>query len=504
MTYTFNLIDSPWIPCICRDGLLKDFGLGNVFSNAHVLRGIQGDSPLETAAIYRLLLAVMHSALRGPEDLDDWSKFLKDSDLMIKEITNYLANMYDHFDLFHPKFPFYQQTGLHANPKSVNLLVMDWSSGHNAVLFSHHTDNDGANLSPAKAARSLIVTHTFSLAGLSGLEEKHSDSPWARGVIFLAEGKNLLTTLLLNLFNYPDDTIFPCGPLDQPAWEMSAPYQGNRQIPNGYLDFLTWQSRRILLIPEDSVTGPVVKYIKMAPGLHLDAMVLDPMKLYRKGKKDGYQPLRYMEDRALWRDSASFFALKITSEVRPPYAFRQMTDLADENFISDQSVFQFMGLGMANYQAKVIAFHEDHLPLPINYFEQNVFVENLASGLILSDQIGSAVKIACQWLALLILAPTCEGKKWIEVDKNSQKRADELALHWNAERHYWQKIEIPFIEFMNDLPKDPEAAKSWKNCLLSSAGDALEHAINFAGDSSMALKASVRARKILAEYLGKM
>ena len=47
MTYSFNLIDQPWIPCAHPNGLMEEFSLRETLARAHDLRGVQGDSPLE-------------------------------------------------------------------------------------------------------------------------------------------------------------------------------------------------------------------------------------------------------------------------------------------------------------------------------------------------------------------------------------------------------------------------------------------------------------------------
>jgi len=74
-----------------------------------------------------------------------------------------------------------------------------------------------------------------------------------------------------------------------------------------------------LLIPEnDSAGSPCVQMVTMAPGLRLDAGILDPMKLYRKGKDEGFLVNRFSEDRALWRDSAALFGLRSDRGNYPP------------------------------------------------------------------------------------------------------------------------------------------------------------------------------------------
>ena len=71
MTASFDLISQPWIPCVRRDGTTAEFGLRDVLVQAHALRELGGESPLVTAALHRLLLAILHRVF-GPDGYDAW------------------------------------------------------------------------------------------------------------------------------------------------------------------------------------------------------------------------------------------------------------------------------------------------------------------------------------------------------------------------------------------------------------------------------------------------
>ncbi|HVN56604.1 MAG TPA: type I-E CRISPR-associated protein Cse1/CasA [Anaerolineaceae bacterium] len=502
MTCSYNLIDRNWIPCVRMDGRLEDLSLRETLRQAQDLRGLQGDSPLETAAIYRMLLAMLHSALRGPRSQSEWVRLWDCGYWQPDLINGYLEKWSSRFDLFDPDRPFYQAADARVKPKSTVSLVLDMASGNNASLFDHHTEAVGAILSPAKAARTLLVAQSFSLAGLSGLEQKFTDGPWGRGVIFLVEGQTLFQTLCLNLLRYPHETVLPSQPDDRPAWENEDPYLPARQIPRGYLDYLTWQNRRILLIPEGDGASPMVSEMTMAPGLRLDASIRDPMKLFLASKKEeGYFCMRFSEDRALWRDSASLFGLKGSHGNRPPINFHWIAELAEKGSLPQEQVYRFMALGMANDQAKIEFFCEEHMPMPLEYLERDDLLEQLAASLELAEQTRFWLKAAAQWLALLVISPKSDGKRWQEVDRISRDQAEKLTVHWNVERFYWQQLEIPFFQFLEDLPEHPEALQTWKESLRKAAWAALEQAAEFAGTDAAALKASVCARGSLGASL---
>jgi len=156
-----------------------------------------------------------------------------------------------------------------------------------------------------------------------------TDAPWARGVVFLVQGTSVYQTLLLNLVRYDAASPMPRVEGDCPAWERDDPLTPERQTPLGYLDYLTWQNRRVHLLPEDSETGPVVRTMTLGPGLRLDPNVRDPQKHYRIDEKRGPISLRFREDRALWRDSAALFSIA-SDAYRPPVALNWLAELVDD------------------------------------------------------------------------------------------------------------------------------------------------------------------------------
>lgn len=61
----FNLLEEPWIP-VLRGERVKEVSLAEALLEAHTITRIETPSPLEEAALHRLLLAVLHRAFRGP------------------------------------------------------------------------------------------------------------------------------------------------------------------------------------------------------------------------------------------------------------------------------------------------------------------------------------------------------------------------------------------------------------------------------------------------------
>lgn len=505
MKYTFNLITQPWIPVLDLKNKSEVLSLSDVLFQAHQLRNIALSSPLEAAAVYRLILAVLHSALRGPESSSAWMAIWKAGTLKFPWLYDYLEKWMDHFDLFHPERPFYQSRNEHSRTKSIINVVMDMASGNTAALFDHHTEEAGATLDIPQAARLLITVQSFGLAGLFDPQKKitFTDAPWARGIIFMLESDNLFKTIGLNLLRYDNKNArpIPGGPKDHPAWEMDDPHTPDRQIPDGYLDLLTWQNRRLYLHPELDNSGElIVRDIDYAPGLRLSNELLDPMKHYRLNEQKGYLVLRFNEGRALWRDSAALLQFGNPKGNRPPMVFEETA----RRFPFDNShrLFRFMAMGMANDQAKIEFFRFEGFPLPAKYLVSEELVSRLSDALQSAEVTRNKLSSACQWLSLLLLYPKSDGERWEKISRQSREEAAKLASHWGFDRAFWGSLELSFLRLMEDLPNDPDrASEDWRSVLQKTAWSALEHAANLAGNSPAALKASVRARSMLAGTL---
>jgi len=506
MTYSFNLIDQPWIPCAHPDGRMEELSLRETLARAHDLRGVQGNSPLETASLYRLLLAVIHSVLRGPKSKNAWEELWKAKQFETSKFDAYFKKWHTRFDLFDKERPFYQvKSNKDGREKTSNDVMPDVASGTNATLFSHADDENNIALTPSKAARTLLVMQTMSVAGGWGMAPKESsDAPWGRGVIFLTEDDTLFNSLLLNLFKYPDNQVMATTKEDAPAWEVENPFKPKREQPLGYLDFLTWQNRQVALIPEGDAASPIVKQMTISQGLKLEAATLDPMKHYRIDEKKGYLFHRFSEERSLWRDSAALFKVHNPQTTRPPQAFYWLADLADENTIEKHQTYRFMALGMSNDQAKIDFYRHETFPLPLNYLQDDFLIEKLTQALAVAENVSRALWSAGNQLAILIVSPNSDGKSWKDINKLTKEDAKKLYRHWGAERFFWSKLEVPFYEFLQTMPEDESSLAHWNETLQQTAWDALASAERMAGENTKALKAAVKARGVLAYELKKL
>jgi len=489
MDLHFNLVDEPWLPCIQADGRPVELGLYDALAQAHTLRELHGETPLSTAALHRLLLAVLHRVF-GPESRKAWSQLWRAGQWDETALRDYFDHWRRRFDLFDAERPFYQAADERVKSKSITSLMFRTASGNNPTLFDHHTDAEGVALAPAQAARALVVVQSFGLAGLSGIPQKFTDSSCARGVVFLVQGENLFETLALNLVRYTGDHD------DCPAWEMDDPFVPDRSTPHGDLDYLTWQNRRVLLLPQDTPAGPTIRQMTMAPGLRLDDSVLNPMTHYHRDGKHGPMPLAFREGRALWRDSAALFQLHDESQ-HPPRIFNWLANLINDGYLSESCAYRYLALGMSKKQAKVYFFRHERMPLPLTYLVDEALDEKLRDALQAAEGVGIALRRAGWELAQWIVSPADNNK----AHKDGSKL---IFSQLNVERRYWSRLEVTFQSFIRDLPEGRQAAlDEWVKALLQIARNAFDEAAEGVSDPIRGLKAITLARGTLEKNLAR-
>lgn len=328
---TFDLTSEPWLPVQRVDGAEQELSLVEVFAQAELLRGITGDVATQEFALYRLLLAIVHDAIDGPADTDEWQKLWRNG-LPVDRITAYLAEHRDRFDLLHPATPFFQTPELHTSRNeigSLNKIVADVPDG--AGFFTMRATGVD-RLSFAEAARWLVHAHAYDTAGIkTGVvgdrrvkagkcyAGQGCTVAWAGNLGgVLVEGNNLRETLLLNLIAFEDAedaANFRIHPeRDAPAWRRPPSRPGPvdelelTTRPAGPRDLYTWQSRRIRLhFDSAGVYGAVLTY-----GDPLDSpnrFRNEPMSAWRRSrpqeKKLGrpviYMPRTHEPGRSAWR-----------------------------------------------------------------------------------------------------------------------------------------------------------------------------------------------------------
>lgn len=385
----FNLTTEPWIVCTDAHGNRVELSLRGVFARAHELRALSTESPLTDAAIFRLLLAILHRSIDGPQDSDAWAELYLSPRLPLTQIEKYLGEWKSRFDLFHPETPFLQVAGLLDQSKNYpkglkparELIAEQSSYGTPRELFESRPDDYPGHVSPAQAARWLLATQAFHPGGLLSRDTSNGDPTSVKqglvckAALVAVQGENLHKTLVLNLVDYPLPGLLHDG--DRPNWESPPAARHGKRACRGLLDLYTWQSRRMLLVPDED--GNVGQFLVLAGneldvGSGLDSGPLfDPQVGYRRHEKFGFVPVGVISDRALWRDSTAFYQLHQDDDFKAPLVLRTLArrmEEAPEAGLGRFTSFQLRVDGQTPDQAKIIVTRTETLGLPTAILRQ--------------------------------------------------------------------------------------------------------------------------------------
>jgi CRISPR system Cascade subunit CasA len=480
MKWTFNLVDEPWITCVMPNGKVKHEGIFQTLAGATQYAEIRDPSPLVTVALHRLLLAVLHRVF-GPESPEAWADLWQDGlgSFDTKQLGTYLKHpaIHSRFDLFDTKHPFYQTASLPlgtldkktGRPKFVKPI---WQLAHELAysdsmnLFAHFTANDWETRPVDEAARWLIAFQGFALGGLITTEEgkKAQDGSADAGqlvksAVVLARGDNLFQTLLLNLVHHSADDETPFkfrADADRPAWEREDEPKPVDRRYDGYLDLLTWQSRRVKLVAERDPDGRLlgVSGVVAMKGFQLpdeywrynyETMVGYLRAKDAKGKQDPWPPLGFRVGRDLWRDSHALFQT-VAEGCQRPRTLSWVGELRQAGHLKRQQV-QLDVAGMSADRAKIFFWRHETLPLPLAYLDRPVLVESLKHALGLAEEVASVLRAAAWAVAANWMTANPEMKP-------DTDRVRDLVDSFAPDRLYWSRLERPFRHFLVDLAAD--------------------------------------------------
>jgi len=508
--YTFDLIQQPWLPCLDLNGkpLEYDANLRDVFANAPEISAIQGETPLVTISLYRLLIAILLAALRhanqAPRRVEEWATLWHKKVFDMDLCNGYFNAHKDRFDLFHPKYPFYQNLDAQGKKdekgnsfsKRMPDMIHEIAWGNNPTLFDHHFESAGFKLSSAQATRRLVAIQAFGLGGLSGFSKKNFRiAPLVKDVVLLAQGNNLFETFMLNLplITKKEKNDLPSWAVDnRPDWEDSRSADDEKgYLPREVLDYLTWQNRLVWLKPENTVTQ-----MRMSRGYSLkmdrvEEVRFEPMKsYYRREKKDGteyFVPIIWDERQALWRDSATLLNVHVERGDRPPHAFKLISDaltLSDSPLEATHR-YRFSAFGLVPNKSGGSAefYRQETFPLPLEYLRSEKAVEKLKDNLKEAERVGRKLKGACDYIK----------KQLYPSDGNDRARqvfADGVL------RRYWSQLETMFSSMMirtaqDDMTRDDETLR-WRNEINTAVHVAFEEAIIGLGMSARSYRLYVR------------
>lgn len=505
MKASYCLISQPWIPCSLPDGTQREFGLAEALRRAHEITAVSDPSPPITISLHRLLLAILHRVF-GPRNSREWRALWDAGRFDGDRLEAYFTQWKHRFDLFDEERPFYQVGGLDRGMlKSVATLAPECASGNNAALFDHATDGSPTALAPNFAARLILVGQNFAFGGrFSGAKagESAEASPLVTGAAFLASGSTLARTLLLNLVICPPkgELSSPRGS-DNPAWERNVSTAVEARRPDGHLDYLTWQSRRVWLEPALDQTGAArVRQSILTDGCRFPKGYFhhaDPMLVYRRKERakpdeNPWPPLRFSEGRAMWRDSLAILQ-SIADERQRPAVMDHLAERVQEGALAPEETLDLAAFGLCSNQAKMIFWRQERQPLPLAYLARPELIEQLGHCLATTEQVASHLSKAIWLLASELLAP---GERAAE--KNAIRTA---ASATGAMPAYWSALEPPFHRLVVTLAEehaDTDAiAREWTKRACKTAHTALDEAISGLHQDARTLRAATAAQRLL-------
>lgn len=505
MTFSFNLIDQPWIPVVRSNGKPDEVGLRELLLEAHNLRAVAGATPLLNAALMPVVLALLHRVF-GPANRSQWKALWDAGAFPQEQLNQYFTAWYERFDLFHPEYPFFQVRDERLSPKSA--LYLAETIANSETLFDHRVEDNVAPLAPAQAALTLLAAQFFRLGGgITGTQTPNLiDGLHARGILFFANGKTLFETFMLNLVPYPSERPVPYTEKDKPCWEHDDPFQGRKPgkeilalAPKGHLDYLTWQTFHIQLFPElDDSGNVVVPLATVIPVARPDDNVRNPFKRYsRKSNEDSWQFLYFNSEKSLWRDYHSLLPTAL-SNVRPPFVVEWLSQLAEDEVLEGSPELQLTAVGMLADQAKPKFYRQEQMPLPV------VVLQNADAVLQITKAIEDAEGAAKALLeALNTLAKHVLMRGGDRAPDSKDYRA--LVKQWNSLSLYWERLEPVFWEFLEIFSRDQtDALDHWSQVLEQTATNALDDAARSGGTSAPALKGQVVAERQLRYRLKKL
>jgi CRISPR system Cascade subunit CasA len=504
---SYNLVDQPFIPCRMPDGSRLELGLREMLARAHEIREIRDDSPLVTISLHRLLLAVLHRNF-GPSSLDEWARVWSPGRLEANKLGAYFDQWHDRFDLCDAQHPFYQCSAM-EECEAVPVTRLAFVQGNNATLFDHRTETDDAILPPAVVARLLIAYQTFAIGGGISKPFNLCHSPvLAQGAyLALATGDNLFQTLALNLLCYDDRRPMPRTSDDCPAWECRQPRTPDRKgTPvDGYLDYLTWQSRRIRLLPaNDGQVG--FGQMHMLQGLRAPDNLsgVEPMAAFAKVKTGEMRAKSFQEGRSLWRDSQPLFQ-EIADQQRPPLVLTQLEQLKRRGVLDPNKVFRLAAFGVSTDQAKIAFWRHEAMPLPLAFLGDESLLGSLSDALEAAESAAGGLYGATRRLAEIL--STSE-----QIGRPDKDRVAQLVRSLSPDGRYWAQLEEPFRRLLLDLPGADDQRKTrlcdWRQEVCDRARAVFEQIASGMEASPRVLKAIYTdqwgAQKVLNVELSKI
>jgi CRISPR system Cascade subunit CasA len=480
----FNLSRVHWLT-VSKGGTEQPVNLVESLTDAHEIREITGLSPVETAAVYRLLVVLAHRVLQGPHSKKEWERAWKRGRFEENAVRAYFDRWGERFDLFAEGRPFMQsstaRSSVKGGPHIVRRLVMETCNFGAAVhLFVEARDPaENDRLSPARAASALLAYQAFAPGGMT-MGESGKAAPLCGSCVIVPQGANLFETLMLNVIPSPYVRQ------DVPAWE--ADHEATAKCArraHGPLDRLTWQSRRMALSlsPEGYVDG-----IAYLAGDELEDEEPDIM-CARVKIKDEWRPIGLHRERAAWGSAHAI--LRSSDTTSRPAVLDHVASVRD--IIGPDKAISLAVYGLASYQKRIDLARAEILPVTPEVLASEAKLALLQRAMERLGVIDDALRVAT-WMWAHAALPSAH-KETVKATANGAR----------SRGFFWGAMAAPFERLLLELAWT-ESGEAAVDLFLRDAEATARSALHLstrarAGVSVRALRAVTIAESVLRSKL---
>lgn len=503
-TPSFDLIRSPWIPVLDLDGTPAQVGIREILGQAQDLREITS-TPTEVVGITRMLLAILHRVF-GPASAEAWQALWEGGHFEPDVLDAYLRDA--RFDLLDPTWPVFQTPGISIQQMPASRLAHERAALTDSTLFDKRFDAHDDLLPADAAARALVAFFPFAPGGLVTADDD-SDRSSVGGslvnvVVSLVRGKTLFHTLMLNLVLYDPVSELPFASRngDRPLWERKDPPVRKTKEPAGYLDWLTYPTRRVLLGPasyRDGTWG--VHHVAImdgerlspngSPGLYEQHVPFD------KGSA-GWKGVRYAPSGLSWRDR-----LSLMQATRRPNAdhrhgvIEHLAGLRREGVtgLPDRVEVDVFGFA-ANKKAKV-GWGHDRFSFPAVYLDNADLFDRLSGAVTLPE---TTAKLLTQVGASDPLGILAAG-----IVRSRSPGPAAVVGTTALDTRYWNDLAPAFDELLSSLPRRGDTAlMDWVRAISRVTNRVFDAACDQFRGTGAGMAAEARARPVFDQKLGRI
>jgi CRISPR system Cascade subunit CasA len=389
-----------------------------------------------------------------------------------KKVVAYLKANSHYFDLLDPERPFMQDATLTVEMGAEIYQAHLLHGNNTSTVFCHEHEWSGNSLSLAAGARLVLRLHLFDVGGRkTGTAVSAGVIPTMDAANVIVQGKNLQETLLLNLMEY-DGKNKPCEVRgkDLPTWEQN-PKPATEKIPAGYIDYLTFQWRRVRLFTDNDQVIKVAFHGGDKLPKDLSASMWECGIAYNKTTK-GLMTVRLNLNRSLWRDSTAF--LQSSDENQCPRLINWLANLKAEGLIDQYIQLQILGLTVDN--AKPLGWISENFAAPLAYIKEKLLWDALKKALNAAEEHQQIFR-------------SFKGSPYHALaEALNHADAMSFAKSLDGESRYWAALDQQFPDLLENLPKErisnemgtrygDQALENWQSFLQRTARAAFTQSI---------------------------